>query len=314
MKLKKPKFWELNKPTFLAYILLPFSIFIKINNFFLNKKIKKVKKDIKTLCVGNIYIGGTGKTPLVIKLYQNLKKINNNISVGKKFYEDQIDEEILLRKKTNLIVDKNRQKIIQRAINENKKILIFDDGLQDRNITYDLEFVCFDAETWIGNGFLIPSGPLREEITSLKKYDAVFLKNSSGENPDIVNSITKINPNINIFHTWYEIKNLKEFDLSDKFLIFSGIGNPNSFKKLLLKNNFNIIDEIIYPDHYKYNDKDIKFIKNQAIKNKAKIVTTAKDFTKIKKIDQNNINYIDIDLIIKNEKNLMNLLEKRINE
>ena len=50
------------------------------------------------------------------------------------------------------------------------------------------------------------------------------------------------------------------------------------------------------------------------IKNKAKIVTTAKDFTKIKKIDQNNINYIDIDLIIKNEKNLMNLLEKRINE
>ena len=96
---------------------------------------------------------------MVIKLYQNLKKINNNISVGKKFYEDQIDEEILLRKKTNLIVDKNRQKIIQRAINENKKILIFDDGLQDRNITYDLEFVCFDAETWIGNGFLIPSGP-----------------------------------------------------------------------------------------------------------------------------------------------------------
>ena len=70
----------------------------------------------------------------------------------------------------------NRKKIIRSAVEKNYKFLIFDDGLQDKNVYYDIELVCFDADSWIGNGNLLPSGPLREKISSLKKYDAVFLK------------------------------------------------------------------------------------------------------------------------------------------
>ena len=314
IKFKKPKFWELDKPNFLAHVLSPFTIFIKINNYFLDKKVKRTKKDLKTICVGNIYIGGTGKTPTVIKLYDLFKKLNLDVSVGKKFYKDQVDEIAILKKKTKLISEKTRLEILNKADAEKDDILIFDDGLQDKKIEYNLEFVCFDSQNWVGNGCLIPSGPLREKLSSLNKYDAVFLKNQTDQNNHIIETIKMIKPNIKIFQTFYEPINIKEFSSSDKFLIFSGIGNPKDFKNILLKNNLNIIEEIIYPDHFSYTKNEIKYIKDKAKKINAKIITTEKDFVKILKEDQINIQFLRIETKIKNEKNLINYLDNFLNE
>ena len=314
MKLKKPKFWELDKPNLLSYLLFPFTIFAELNNYFLNKKTKKNQKKLKTICVGNIYLGGTGKTPLAIKLYQKLEKLNYKVCIGKKFYKDQIDEQTLIQKNADIIIDKSRKNIINRAIKNDVEILIFDDGLQDRKISYDIEVVCFDSECWIGNGFLIPSGPLREKVTSLKKYNAVFLKNLGNENKDIINQINIINPNIKIFYSTYYPANLEEFDISNKYLIFSGIGNPRSFKDLLLKNKLNIIKEIIFPDHHEYNQRDIKFLKKKALELNAKIITTEKDFNKIPDKDKVDISYLKINLKINNEEELTNFLKKALDE
>ena len=77
MKIIKPKFWDLQKPNFISYFLLPFTLLIRLNNFLKNFTPKIQSKDLKTICVGNIYIGGTGKTPSVIKLYEILKKNHN---------------------------------------------------------------------------------------------------------------------------------------------------------------------------------------------------------------------------------------------
>ena len=314
MKLKKPKFWELDKPNLLAYLLFPFTIFAELNNYFLNKKTKKNEKKLKTICVGNIYLGGTGKTPLAIKLYQKLEKLNYKVCIGKKFYKDQIDEQTLIQKNADIIIDKSRKNLINRAIKNDVEVLIFDDGLQDRKTSYDIEIVCFDSECWIGNGFLIPSGPLREKVTSLKKYNAVFLKSIGNENKDIINQINIINPNIKIFYSTYYPTNLEEFNISNKYLIFSGIGNPRSFKDLLLKNKLNIVKEIIFPDHYEYNHRDIKFLKKKALEFNAKIITTEKDFNKISDKDKIDINYLKIDLKINNEEELSNFLKKVLDE
>ena len=314
MKLKKPKFWELDKPNLLAYLLFPFTVFAELNNYFLNKKTKKNQKKLKTICIGNIYLGGTGKTPLAIKLYQKLEKLNYKVCIGKKFYKDQIDEQTLIQKNADIIIDKSRKNIINKAIKNDIEILIFDDGLQDRKISYDIEVVCFDSECWIGNGFLIPSGPLREKVTSLKKYNAVFLKNLGNENEDIINQINIINPNIKIFYSTYYPANLEEFDISNKYLIFSGIGNPRSFKDLLLKNKLNIIKEIIFPDHHEYNQRDIKFLKKKALELNAKIITTEKDFNKIPDKDKVDISYLKINLKINNEEELTNFLKKALDE
>ena len=310
MNIKKPKFWDFKKPNLTSYLLIPFTIPLLINNFFLNKKNKKIK-EIKSICVGNIYIGGTGKTPSTIKLYEILRKIEPQICTGKKFYSNHEDEKIILEKKTNLISEDNREKIIQIAIKKKQKIIIFDDGLQDKKLDFDLKFVCFEAENWIGNGKLIPAGPLREKISSLKKYDAVFLKDSELNN-NVQEIIKNYNQNIEVFHTSYQIKNFRNFDLSKKFLVFSGIGNPKNFMNILNKNNFKIIDQIIFSDHYNYKQEDINFIKNRAKKINAEIITTEKDFVKISEFDNKNINFLEIDLKIENEKKLINFIKKKI--
>jgi len=310
MNIKKPKFWDFKKPNLISYLLIPFTIPLLINNFFLNKKNKKIK-EIKSICVGNIYIGGTGKTPSTIKLYEILRKIEPQICTGKKFYSNHEDEKIILEKKTNLISEDNREKIIQIAIKKKQKIIIFDDGLQDKKLDFDLKFVCFEAENWIGNGKLIPAGPLREKISSLKKYDAVFLKDSELNN-NVQEIIKNYNQNIEVFHTSYQIKNFRNFDLSKKFLVFSGIGNPKNFMNILNKNNFKIIDQIIFSDHYNYKKEDIDFIKNRAKKINAEIITTEKDFVKISKFDNKNINFLEIDLKIENEKKLINFIKNKI--
>ena len=120
---------------------------------------------------------------------------------------------------------------------------------------------------------------MREKLESLKKYDAVFFKNNN--NSSFVELIKKNNSRIEIFNTFYKIKDLNKFDINKKYLIFSGIGNPKSFKKLLLENNFNIIDEIIYPDHFDYKTNDIENIRKQALDLDAEIITTEKDYVKI---------------------------------
>ena len=313
MNFKKPKFWDLKKPTFLSYILLPFTIFIKINNFFLNYfPASKIKK-IKTICIGNIYIGGTGKTPTTIKLYNIFKNLNYKVVSGKKYYKSQIDEQIILDKKTKLITAKTRKKIIKKAIDLNYELIVFDDGLQDKNVNYDLKIVCFDTKSWIGNGKLLPAGPLRENLNSLKKYDAIFLKNNN-DFDKIKKILINFNPAIKIFTFDYVITNLNKFNLSDNFISFCGLGNPENFKEILLNQNFSIIDELFFPDHHNYKEIEINNILKKAKELNAKIITTEKDYVKIPKKFENDISYLDINLKIRDEEKLINFLKLKLDE
>ena len=176
MKILKPFFWDSRKLSIFSILLLPFTIFLIINNYLIKlKKNKKTYKNIKTICVGNIYIGGTGKTPLVIEINKLVKKFRYKTTFIKKFYKESLDEQILLQKNGNYISSSiSRSHALQKAITKNFNLAIFDDGLQDSSVNYDLKFVCFNAQKFLGNGFLIPAGPLREKISSLNKYDAVF--------------------------------------------------------------------------------------------------------------------------------------------
>ena len=316
MNFKKPKFWDLQKPNVLSLILLPFTLIVRINNFLLNLKKKKSYFNIKTICVGNIYIGGTGKTPSTIKLYDILKNNNLKVSTGKKKYSKYVDEEILLGKKTKLILGTSRKKVLNSAIKENYAVVIFDDGLQDKKISYDLQIVCFDAEKWIGNGLLIPAGPLRENIDSLKKYDCIFLKvnKKNFNNQDVEIAIKAINPNIKIFYTYYEPSNIENLNLNNRYLIFSGIGNSENFKKILLNNKINVVKEIIYPDHYEYSKNDIVKLKEQAKSLSSNLLTTEKDFVKISKISNDKIDFLEVRLKIQNEEGLTKFLKDKVNE
>jgi tetraacyldisaccharide 4'-kinase len=313
MKLKKPKFWDYKQPNFLSYLLLPFTLPLIINNFFLDiKKNKIVKEKTTKICIGNIYIGGTAKTPLTIKLYQILKDLKFRTATIKKFYTSHYDEQKLLANKTNLYCEKNRINALKKAIKDNMDVLLFDDGLQDKSIDYDLKFVCFNNTKWVGNGFLIPAGPLREKIKSLSKYDAAFINGNKKDNSTLKLLLNKHNPNIKVFESFYKTINIDQFDINEKYVIFSGIGNPESFKEILIKNKINITKEIIFPDHYKYTQKDINNIRSQAKEHNSKILTTEKDYVKIKSDRNSDIKYLKIELDIKNEKRLIDYLRQYI--
>ena len=312
MKLKKPKFWDNKKPNFLSYFLLPLTFPIIINNFFLNRKTNQPNQIIKKICVGNIYVGGTAKTPLTIKIYDILNNLKYKTATIKKYYKDQVDEQQILDSKTILYCERNRNLALNQAIKDNVEIVIFDDGLQDRSISYDLKFVCFNNIRWVGNGFLIPAGPLREKIESISKYDAVFLNGNKKNNSNIKSLIHKYNKDIPIFESTYKPINIERFDTNAKYLIFSGIGNPDSFRETVINNRLEVVKEINFPDHYQYTENDINNIKLNAKKLNAQILTTEKDYTKINFDKNNDIKCLKIELAIKDEQKLIDYLKLHI--
>ena len=312
MKLKKPKFWDYKKPSFLSYLLLPFSIILGLIAK-IKSKPKFSNSKIKTICVGNIYIGGTGKTSLAIKIKEILDENNIKACFIKKFYPNQTDEQKLLSKNGTLFSDLKRITALDEAISKGFEVAIFDDGLQDSSIKYDMEIVCFNNLNWIGNGLTLPSGPLRESINNLKFYENVFLNGNEESLITIKDQIKKINPNMNINSGKYTPLNINEFDKNQSYLVFSGIGNHKTFVEMLKNNKLKIVSDLEYPDHYQYSKKDFDEIIINAKKYNAHIITTEKDYLRLENFDRNEILYIKSSLNISDEKSLTNKLV-RLNE
>ena len=309
MKLKKPKFWDYKKPSFFSYLLLPFSITIGLIAK-INSKPKYPNSKIKTICVGNIYIGGTGKTSLTIKIKEILDKNNIKACFIKKFYPNQTDEQKLLSKNGTLFSNLKRIIALDEAISEDFEVAIFDDGLQDSSIKYDMEIVCFNNLNWIGNGLTLPSGPLRESINNLKFYENVFLNGNEESLIAIKDQIKKINPNININSGKYTPLNIGEFDKDQNYLVFSGIGNHKTFVEMLKNNKLKVVSDLEYPDHYQYSKRDFDEIIINAKKFNAHIITTEKDYLRLENFNRNEILYVKSSLDISDEKSLTNKLLK----
>ena len=311
MKLKKPKFWDNPSPNFLAFLLLPLSFLFKVINL-VKKKNKIKKKNIFTICIGNIYLGGTGKTSLALAIKKILEDEGKKVCFIKKYHKDQTDEQKLLSQNGKTFVREKRLLALEDAISENFEIAIFDDGLQDSTISYDISFVCFNKMNWVGNGLMIPAGPLREDFKSIRNYENFFL-NGNNENLDnIKNKIKKINPNCRIFESEYFPTNLDKFDKNEKYIAFSGIGNHKTFINMLKIYNLHILKDIEFPDHYNYTNQDIDKIVLYAEKENAKIITTEKDFVKISHENQKNIKKIEIELEILNKDDFTNFLSKKV--
>ena len=309
MKLKKPKFWDHKKPSFFSYLLLPFSIILGLITK-IKSKPKFSNSKIKTICVGNIYIGGTGKTSLAIKIKEILDKNNIKACFIKKFYPNQTDEQKLLSKNGTLFSNLKRITALNEAIAEGFEVAIFDDGLQDSSIKYDLEIVCFNNLNWIGNGLTLPSGPLRENINNLKSYENVFLNGNEESLIAIKEQIKRINPNININSGKYTPLNIGEFDKDQNYLVFSGIGNHKTFVEMLKNNKLKIVSDLEYPDHYQYSKKDFDEIIINAKKFNAHIITTEKDYLRLENLNRKEIFYVKSSLDVSDEKNLTNKLIK----
>ena len=309
MKFFKPKFWDKNTISLFSILLFPVTLLIKLLNFFKRSLTKTYKYSIPIICVGNIYLGGTGKTPLCIEIFFLLKNLNKNpVFIRKKY--NSFQDEVNLQKQVGPVYEsKKRINALKEAIHNKADVAILDDGFQDFSINKNLSIVCFNEKQWIGNGFVIPSGPLREDLSALNRADCVIINGK--KNTNIENKILKKNETIKIFYTKYRAQNINEFE-NKKIISFAGIGNPNNFFELLKDNDLNILEEISFPDHHNYSNKELENLRNIARENNAILLTTEKDFFRIDENYRKNISQLKIKIEIENKNQFIEEIKKII--
>ncbi|MDC1158188.1 tetraacyldisaccharide 4'-kinase [Pelagibacteraceae bacterium] len=311
MKLNKPKFWDA-KISFISILLLPISLLILLIIFLKQKFTKTIKFNIPIICIGNIYIGGTGKTPTAILLANELSKLKRNPVILRKFYKDHIDEHDLIKENfKNLILCKSRISGVNEAEKKKFDSVILDDGYQDDNIKKSLNIICFNQNQLIGNGLVLPAGPLRERFNSLKKANVILINGKKDSNFE--KKIVSINKNIKIFYSYYKPSNIDQFK-NKKLLAIAGIGNPDNFFKLIEENNLKIEKKLIFPDHHIFNESEVKNIINESLRKNLHIIMTEKDYFKIRNFNIDNINYLKVSLEIHEKQNFIKIINDIYNK
>lgn len=294
-----------------------FSLLVKFR-IFLYKVIvfKQSVFNIKIISIGNLSFGGTGKTPLTVALLNHFSK-NKKVAVLEKGYKSKLlkNEVLILDKNSKtsefekigdeanlinlnnenskLIVSKNKTFGVKTFLQNNTcDLLLVDDGFQHFRLARNLDVVLIDANTSF-NDSLFPKGKLREPYSSLKRADILLFTKSNFisefEKDRLTNVALSYNLNLKIFfiNSKPNFNNLNLLEHKN-IIVISAIAEPCFFHKLLESENFNITQKITYQDHYAYTIDDIKHLEAVKLSTKCKsVVTTSKDFTKLKKFSDN---------------------------
>ena len=307
MKLSKPKFWD-DKIGIYSILLFPLSLIFQFITLFRKRFSKETAFQIPIICVGNIYVGGTGKTPCAIFLANELSKAGKKPVILRKYYQSHSDEYSLIKSKfENLIVIKDRKEGIIEVQKSNNDTVILDDGFQDFKIKKDLNIICFNSNQLIGNGLIIPSGPLRQNKNALKDANIILINGE--QNKKFEEEILNINNNLEIFYSYYESENIDQFK-DQKLLAIAGIGNPENFFYLIKKNGLNLQKKVIFPDHYVFSKNEIKNIIKEAENKNYKIIMTEKDYFKVRDFNLEKLYYLKVSLKIKEKEKFLNSIKK----
>ena len=204
--------------------------------------------------------------------------------------------------------DKNRISAIDHSIKKGNDIAILDDGFQDFTIKPDFSILCFNSKQLIGNGFLIPSGPLREPLSAVNRADCIVINGDrTKETLDFQEKLKKSSgkKKLHFFYSKYRIKNLEKFK-EGEIIAFAGIGNPSNFFDLLKENDFKIKETYSFPDHHFYTQDDFKKITKDKF---SKIVTTKKDYFRLNNDQKKICDFVEVSLEIQNRDQLENLIK-----
>ena len=232
----------------------------------------------------------------------------NPAFVRKKY--DSFQDEANLQKQIGAIYqNKKRIEAIKEAEKNKANVIILDDGFQDFSIKKNLSIVCFNEKQWIGNGLTIPAGPLREDLSALKRANCVVINGK--KNKDIEKKIFSKNKDIKIFYSNYKPQNIDEFK-NKKITAFAGIGNPENFFDLLNDNKLNIVETIKFSDHHQYTEKELENLLTKMKENETILITTEKDYFRISESYKKNIKCLKIKVEIENKNQFIDEIKKII--
>ena len=322
IKLTYPSFWS--KKNIVSWLLIAFSWIYQLLGSLRKLLVKPVKLPCFVICIGNISVGGTGKTQLVAWLAKNLRKKNCNFLIVTKGYNSNLrgaklvepldlpsdvgDESKMLSEYGQVLAAKSIKYALP-IINDLKPdIVIFDDGMQNPGFFKDLTIVVIDTIRNIGNGRIFPAGPLRESAQSaINRSDIVIMiGNELCPNFSLIQTITSSNKPF--FKS--KIQLVGNIDTSKNYYAFTAIGDPDRFFRLLNENGINVLATKAFPDHHHYSREEITALVKEADKQTLFLLTTKKDYVKI--VNHTKILCAQVALNFDKEEELFQLIYEKI--
>lgn len=320
---KTPEFWS--REGIVSQLLLPLTVIYFICKRIFSSHSKPQKFNCKIITVGNPVVGGAGKTPTAIAIYKMLKSLHKGrkicfLSKGyggvlkgpiladlEKHQASEIgDEPVLLAAKAPVIISKDRLKGVEFADKEGFDIVITDDGLHDDRFGKSLNLAVIDGPYGLGNRLVLPSGPLRDRIDlALRNVENVLIV---GEDKKETTEYLKkrVGRKFNILRS--DIKVTSKHDPKGIYLAFAGIARPQKFFDTLNDLKLYTCETVEFPDHHAYSEDDIKYLKEISAQNKAKLITTEKDYVKLPEKFKKEVDCVKIELNFADKKKVEKLL------
>ncbi|MDR2458585.1 MAG: tetraacyldisaccharide 4'-kinase [Holosporales bacterium] len=309
------KFWD-KSDSIAARLLEPVS---KIYNAISSARYSSVTPEtvaVPTICVGNVVVGGAGKTPVAAAVCELLKSeertphiissgyggyIKNVVRVDDKIhtYLQVGDEALLLSRIAPTWIGKNKIHACRAASSAGADVVVMDDGLQNNTVVKDLSILVVDSGQGFGNEKVLPAGPLRETVESgVRKSDVVLIIGEGSE--AIENRVLSVSKDIRIYHARTEAVNPTP-ENDRKVIGFCGLGYPNKFRMSLEQARYNVVDFIAFRDHHAYTITEIQRLITTARRVNARLVTTWKDYVKIPNVFKDDIEAIGVRLKIEED-------------
>lgn len=293
-----PKFWS--QKSLLSFLLWPLSYLYQVGTFFRNFFAQPIAIAPTVICIGNVTVGGTGKTQLILWIAKKLQERNRDLVIISKGYksslrkaqfvythhqaEDVGDEALMLSHYGPVIAARSFHDALPLINDLKPSYVLFDDGLQNPHFAKDVSLLVIDPIRGVGNGLIFPAGPLREKVSSgLKKAEMIVL----------IGSQSLLDPGLRRQLYCSEkpivegrIELLEKFDKTKRYFAFTGIGHPERFFSLLESQGLCVERRQVYPDHHHYRKNELLSLADEAQRSQRELITTEKDYVKLKSFQQ----------------------------
>ncbi|KDE20494.1 tetraacyldisaccharide 4'-kinase [Acetobacter aceti 1023] len=313
VKLRAPIFWSKPSAKIRPLLLWPFSAIVAAVTAYKQRQPGEYAP-VPVLCCGNISVGGTGKTTVVLDLAAHLLQRGKNPHILTRGYggrlrtttqvnpalhsaQDVGDEPLLLAQICPVWVGADRAASARAAVAAGADCLLMDDGFQNPSLHKNLSLLVVDGSVGLGNGHVLPAGPLREPpLQAFARAQATLL--IGADKTDFQTHFGQVAPHF-MCAELRQSETVKTLQ-GQRCVAFAGLGRPEKFFEGLKNCNVTLAQTVAFPDHYFYKQQDLKRLAEMALSLQARLVTTPKDAVRLPEYFRQKVTVIGVDLVWQN--------------